>query len=118
MICKYIVNEGDPRGGLNVHEPADRSKKRSAALAVHGDRPFRVICDCLDLQSGNDRFSNRLHICGGLEAGDHEPFPINQELREVPFDIGFFAEGLVVYVLELFKRGVFQPLSEPLERLL
>ena len=44
-------------------------------------------------------------------------FAINEELRKVPLDIRLVAELLVVHLGELFEHGVFDALSEALERL-
>ena len=56
--------------------------------------------------------SDNLHVHGGLKASQHLPLAVHQELGEVPLDIGLVAEGFVVHIGELAKRGILQALAE------
>ena len=78
-----------------------------AAIIVHFDLPKQFL----------DRFPDVLHIDRRLEAGDDVPLAVDEELCEVPADIGLVAVLLVVHGRKLIQRGVFQTLPEALERL-
>ena len=64
-----------------------------------------------------NRSLNLVHIDRGLEASDQIAVPVNEELGEVPPDVGFVAVLFVVRIRELLQTLGFQPLTEPLKGL-
>ena len=66
----------------------------------------------VSLQSSLNRAPYFLHIHGGLEAGNHFPLPVHQELGEIPLDVRFLAKLLVVHIREFVQRGVLKAFAK------